>query len=83
MAGNKNALTTQVKQLGALTTIPLVLLIGPTVGYFIGAWIDRKTHTYPWFTIIFVALGFIASGREVIRLLRQVLKDDEKSDPTK
>ena len=77
MAGNKNAFYSQVKQIGVLTTIPIILLVGPTIGYFLGGWIDRKTHVYPWFTIIFVSLGFIASGREVVRLLKQILKEDK------
>ena len=80
MTGKKNALYSQLKQLGVLTTIPIILLVGPATGFFIGGWIDRKAHIYPWFTTFFIALGFIASGREVIRLLKQILKDDENKD---
>ena len=78
MTGNKDAFSSQAKQIGVLTTIPIVLLLGPVVGFWIGGWIDRKALIYPWFTIIFVALGFVASGREVLRLLKQVLKDENK-----
>ena len=77
MTGEKNELYAQLKQLGVLTTVPIILLIGPAVGYFLGGWIDRKAHIYPWFTIIFVGLGFSASAREIVRLLRQVLKDEK------
>ncbi len=77
MAEKKDAFYSQVKQLGILTTIPIILLVGPAIGFFLGSWLDRKAHSYPWFTIIFVFLGFIASGREVFRLLRQIQKDDE------
>lgn len=80
MSGKKNAYSGQVKQLGILTTIPIILLIGPVVGYFAGAWIDRKAHIFPWFTTILVLLGFAGSGREVVRLLKEVLKDSQKSD---
>ncbi len=76
MTGNKDPFYAQVKQIGVLTTIPIVLLAGPVVGFWIGGWIDRKALIYPWFTIIFVALGFLASGREVLRMLKQVLKDE-------
>ena len=78
MAEKKGAFYSQIKQLGILTTIPIILLVGPVIGFFLGSWIDRKAHSYPWVTIIFVFLGFVASGREITRLLRQILRDDER-----
>ncbi len=77
MAEKKNAFYTQVKQLGVLTTIPIILLVGPAIGFFLGSWIDRKFLIYPWVTTIFVFLGFAASGREIVRLLKQILKENE------
>jgi F0F1-type ATP synthase assembly protein I len=77
MTGNKDALSSQLKQLGALTTIPIILLAGPAVGYFAGGWLDRQFRIYPWITIALTVLGFIASGREVFRLLKEVSKDEE------
>lgn len=77
MAGGKAPLYSQVKQLGILTTVPIILLIGPVIGYFAGSWLDRKFQVYPWFTIIFVSLGFLAAGREVARLLKAVLKSEK------
>lgn len=76
MTGNKSTLTPQLKQLGVLTTIPIILLAGPAVGYFMGGWIDRKFQIHPWFTVALTALGFVASSREVFRLLKQISKDD-------
>ena len=78
MAEKKDAFYSQVKQLGILTTIPIILLVGPAIGFFLGDWIDHKAHSYPWFTIVFVFLGFVASGREIVRLLKQILKDDRE-----
>ena len=77
MAEKKDAFYTQVKQLGILTTIPIILLVGPAIGFFLGGWIDRKAHIYPWVTILFVFFGFAGSGREVFRLLKQISKDDQ------
>ena len=82
MSGKNDAFYEQVKQLGVLTTIPIILLVGPTVGFFLGGWIDRKTDIYPCFTIIFVCLGFAGSGREVMRLLKQIQKDDNNEKKT-
>ena len=55
-----------------------MLLVGPFIGYFSGDWIDRKFQFYPWFTIAGVMMGFAAAGREIFRLLKQILKDETK-----
>ena len=78
MVEKKDAFYAQVKQLGILTTIPIILLVGPALGYFFGCWVDRKTNSYPWVTILFVFLGFAAAGREIFRLLRQISRDDSR-----
>ncbi len=78
MTEKKDALYSQVKQLGVLTVVPVILLVGPLVGYYIGGWIDQRFRLYPWFTILFLILGFVAAGREIVRLLRQVLKEDKE-----
>ena len=77
MTEEKDAFYSQVKQLGVLTTVPMILLVGPVIGFFLGGWIDRKAHIYPWFTLFFILMGFAASGREVVRLLKQISKDDK------
>lgn len=77
MTGEKKDTDSTLKKLGVLTTVPIFLLLGPLVGFLIGHWLDRKTHLYPWFTVIFVVLGFIASGREVVRLLKEIAKDNK------
>ena len=76
MTGKRAAFYSQVRDLGVLTTIPLILLVGPAIGFLTGGWIDRKAHTYPWFTIFFITLGFVASGREIVRLLKQISKEN-------
>ena len=81
MAEKKDAYFSQLKQIGSLTAVPIILLAGPAVGYFTGGWVDRQFRFYPWCTVLLSVLGFIASGREVMRLLRQVLKED-KEDKT-
>ena len=79
MTDYKDAVYSQLKQLSVLTVIPVILLVGPLVGFFIGGWIDRRAGSYPWFTLLFLILGFTAAGREITRLLKQVLKDDKQS----
>ena len=77
MAEKKDADFRQLKQIGVLTTVPIILLVGPIAGYFVGNWIDKRFQFYPWGTISLLILGFVASGREIYRLLTQVLKEDK------
>lgn len=67
-----------LKQIGVLTTVPMLLVLGPVLGFALGGWIDRKFHIYPWFTIIFVALGFVASVREIMRILKEITDEDNR-----
>lgn len=63
-----------------LTAIPFVLASGPAIGYVFGSWLDRRQGTDPIFVIIFLILGFVASGRETYRLIRLASREDEPSD---
>ena len=78
MEEKKDTYLSQVKQIGTLTAVPIILLVGPFAGYFVGDWIDRKFQLHPWCTILFLALGFVAAVREITRLLKQVLKEDKE-----
>jgi len=59
------------RQLGLLTTIPMILGAAPLVGYFLGHWIDGWLHTDPWFTYVFLGFGLVAGVRETILILRK------------
>ena len=78
MAEKKDRNLSQVKQIGTLTAVPIILLVGPLAGYFVGDWVDRKFHIHPWGILLFLLLGFTAAVREITRLLKQILQDDKK-----
>jgi len=73
----KDTVYFQLKQLGILTTVPFILLAGPLVGFGLGTWIDRKAGSEPWGMVAMITLGFVASAREVIRLIRRISKDTD------
>ena len=58
-----------VHQVGLYTAIPVILVAGPAVGFFIGVYIDRKLGTAPWFMLFFVVIGFVASVRQTIEFI--------------
>ncbi|MFQ6002785.1 MAG: AtpZ/AtpI family protein [Candidatus Zixiibacteriota bacterium] len=59
------------RQLGILTTIPIILAVGPILGYFIGSFLDEKLQTQPWLMVVFIFLGFAAAGRGVYNLIKR------------
>jgi F0F1-type ATP synthase assembly protein I len=67
-----------VRLVGTLGSVPLMLGAGPLVGYFFGRWLDRRLGTWPWLQFVFLALGFAAAVRYIVRLLRMVQKDIDK-----
>jgi ATP synthase protein I len=69
----------EIRQLGLLGTIPILLAVGPLIGFFIGRWLDEKLGTGPFLLVLFLIFGFIASGREIYRLLKRA-EDEEKKD---
>ena len=59
------------RKIALLTGIPLVLMGGVMVGYFLGDWMDRYFLTDPWFTIGLTGIGTIAGVRETIGLIKR------------
>lgn len=72
----------RAKEIGYLGSIPILLAVGPIIGALMGQWIDERLETDPWFTAVFVILGFVASIREMLRLLKRASQsDNNKSRP--
>lgn len=63
-----------VRQVGIMTTIPMILVSGPIVGYLVGLWIDQKFGVDPYGKIVLMVLGFMASARETYRMIQDVIK---------
>ena len=65
----------QYRQLGLLGTIPILIAVGPVVGFFIGRWLDGKLGTEPYLLVVFLIIGFIASGREIYGIIKRAERD--------
>lgn len=60
-----------VQMVGIFMTIPFVLAVPPVIGWFAGKWLDKWLGTEPWLAYVLLVLGFIAGGRELIRILKK------------
>ena len=61
-------------QIGILTTVPFILVAGPVVGYLAGNWLDQKYHSDPYGKLVLIILGVAASVRQIVQIIRDVLK---------
>ena len=59
-----------LRQIALLTSIPALLVLGPLIGFWVGQYLDRLWGTAPYLMITFIALGFVASGRETWKLIK-------------
>ena len=71
--------TANIRQLGILGTIPIILVVAPLVGFFIGRWLDERLGTEPYLLIAFLIFGFVAAGKEIWRLIKRA-EEEEKED---
>ena len=67
-----------LKSAGLLLAIPTLLIVSPLVGFFLGSLIDRRFGTTPWITLAGLVFGFAAGAREVARIYRRYLADEEE-----
>jgi F0F1-type ATP synthase assembly protein I len=59
------------QQVGLLTSIPVVLLVGPALGYYLGSAVDRRWPVAPWGLTAGLVCGLAASLKVVIQLIRR------------
>ncbi|MBI3022085.1 MAG: AtpZ/AtpI family protein [Candidatus Omnitrophica bacterium] len=57
--------------MGEFLSIPLTLALVPIAGVLVGWFFDRRVGTFPWLTIVGLALGFIGAARELRAALRR------------
>jgi ATP synthase protein I len=67
-----------IRLVSSVGTIPLMLGAGPTLGFFGGRWLDHRLGTDPWLQYVFLALGFGAAIRYIVRVLKDVRKDMDR-----
>lgn len=71
----------RLQQAGLLTSIPFVLLVGPALGYYLGTALERRWSIAPWGMGVGIVIGWLASARATIQVIRQAQaldKDDAK-----
>ncbi|MCX5686328.1 MAG: hypothetical protein NTW09_02545 [Candidatus Omnitrophica bacterium] len=63
---------------GLLSFIPFVLAAGPIAGYLAGEYLIKRFGLPQYISYIFAAVGFAASARETVRIIRIAIKTDKE-----
>ena len=57
--------------MGFYTTIPIMMVVGPLLGWWLGSQAEHHWGGDPWVSTAGTVLGLIASVRQVVRILRE------------
>ena len=76
---SKEELYKYIKIGGLLSSLPFVLASGPIIGYFIGDYLKNKFSLGNYVIFIFLAIGFIFSLKEAIKIILMLIKIEKKS----
>lgn len=61
----------QIRDIGAFTAIPMMLFVGPALGYYLGSLIEKKWDHAPWPTDLGAVFGLAAAARQIWLLVRR------------
>lgn len=53
-------------------------MVSLVLGYFAGSWIDKKFHTFPWFSVLGFLLGIAAGIKEIYTIAKKYQKELQK-----
>lgn len=65
------------RDIGIYTTIPLLFLVGPTLGFFLGTFLEKRWLENPWGVLLGVFLGFGGAVKAMVDLMREAEKRNE------
>ncbi len=69
----------QIKMVGLLFMVPVVVGVWPIAGYFLGDFLGKKFGWPDFMALIFAGLGFI-SGIMELTMIFKALPKDKKTD---
>jgi hypothetical protein len=60
-----------LREVGIYTTIPMLLLAGPALGYWLGLQAQNRWGHDPWFAVGGAVFGLAASIRQIVKVIRR------------
>jgi len=67
-----------VKLMGTYSYIGIFFGVAVCLGFFAGRWADRRWHTGPWLELVGLLIGVASGFRELYRLSKKALREEER-----
>ncbi len=64
-----------------LSSLGLEMGAAVVIGLLVGTWLDGRFSTEPWLMLLFLAFGFTAAFKAVVRAIRKGILEDENDAP--
>jgi ATP synthase protein I len=68
------------RDIGTYTLIPMMMLVGPVIGFLAGHWVEGRFGGAPWPGVVGVFVGLAAAVRQIILMLQRRQEQDRKED---
>lgn len=69
------------RDIGSYTLIPMMMLVGPIIGYLMGHWVEGRLGGEPWPGVIGIFFGLAAAVKQIILMLQKRSADNEDGKP--
>lgn len=70
----------RIRDVGFYTLIPMVMIAGPLLGYFVGHLLEKKFGGEPWPVTIGTLVGLVAGFRQVFLMLADMTRSKDPND---
>ncbi len=70
----------RARDIGAYTIIPMMMFVGPAIGYLVGIGAERVFGGKPWWSLAGILWGLFAAFRQIYLLLKR-RTDKPRTDP--
>lgn len=68
----------QARQIGIYTAIPIMMIVGPVLGWLLGNWAGRQWGHATTFEVAGALLGLVAAFRQVVLVFRRASELQER-----
>ena len=70
-----------IYELLKLSSLGLEMGAAVVIGLLVGTWLDNHFDTTPWLTLLFLAFGFVAAAKGVMRAIRKGIFEEDNDVP--
>jgi hypothetical protein len=59
------------RDIGSYTLIPMMMVVGPVIGYLMGHYVEGRFGGEPWLGVVGIMFGLAAAVRQIILMLQK------------